>query len=45
MCIPGHMGHESGVTCMDCHHDNNLVITGSTDVTAKVINTNTGKVC
>ena len=32
------------MTCIDCHHDNNLIVTGSTDVTAKIINTATGKV-
>ncbi|XP_021353463.1 angio-associated migratory cell protein-like, partial [Mizuhopecten yessoensis] len=32
------------VVCMDCHHDNSMVMTGSTDIMAKVVNTSTGKV-
>ncbi|KAL5006127.1 hypothetical protein ScPMuIL_017285 [Solemya velum] len=36
--------HSSSVVSLDCHHDNNLVITGSVDVTANVLNTFTGKV-
>ena len=29
---------------MDCYQDNTLVVTGSTDVTARILNTNSGKV-
>lgn len=36
--------HSSSVVCIDCHPDNNLILTGSTDATAKVIHTSTGKV-
>ncbi|XP_060080044.1 angio-associated migratory cell protein-like [Ylistrum balloti] len=42
--ISGREGHTSTVVCMDCHQDNSMVMTGSTDVTAKIINTSTGKV-
>ncbi|KAK3586809.1 hypothetical protein CHS0354_002548 [Potamilus streckersoni] len=42
--ISGHDAHQSAVICMDCHQDNNLIITGSTDVTAKLISSSTGKV-
>lgn len=37
-------GHGSSVTSLDCHVDNQLIISGSTDVTAKVISLKTGKV-
>lgn len=40
---PGREGHSSTVVCMDCHHDNTTVMTGSTDVTCKLFNANTGK--
>lgn len=40
----GHNSHESSVTCMDCHHDNNLMATGSTDQYAKVFSSNSGKI-
>ena len=39
----GH-AHSSSVTSLDCHPDNNLIVTGSTDVTAKVISAQSGKV-
>lgn len=42
--IPGHDGHTADVVAMDCHHDNTVVVTGSADSTAKLINTETGKV-
>jgi len=42
--IQGHLAHTGSVTSMDCHHNNMLVITGSTDATAKVVNISTGKV-
>ncbi len=38
------MSHQDAITCIDCHSENTLVLTGSTDVTSKLINTNTGKV-
>ncbi|KAJ8320409.1 hypothetical protein KUTeg_001996, partial [Tegillarca granosa] len=40
----GNDAHKSSIICLDCYNDNNIMITGSTDVTAKIINTNTGKV-
>ena len=40
----GHLGHSDSITSIDCHTDNTLVLTGSTDLTAKLININTGKV-
>lgn len=39
----GH-GHSDSVTCVDCHKDNVMALTGSVDGSAKLINTNTGKV-
>ncbi|XP_071823388.1 angio-associated migratory cell protein-like isoform X2 [Apostichopus japonicus] len=39
----GH-GHSDSITCMDCHKDNVMALTGSVDGTAKLLNTNTGKV-
>ncbi|XP_014663766.1 PREDICTED: angio-associated migratory cell protein-like isoform X2 [Priapulus caudatus] len=36
--------HKSSVTCLDCHHDNTLIATGSTDVTCRLINSHNGKV-
>lgn len=42
--ISGRDGHKSTVVCMDCHHDNSMILTGSTDITAKLINASTGKV-
>ncbi len=40
----GHSGHSDSLTSLDCHPDNTLILSGSTDVTAKLINTQTGKV-
>ncbi|XP_071148534.1 angio-associated migratory cell protein-like [Mytilus edulis] len=40
---PGREGHGSSVVCMDCHHDNTRIMTGSTDVTSRLYNANTGK--
>jgi len=40
----GKCGHDDEVTCVDCHHNDNLIITGSVDCTALVINVGTGKV-
>jgi angio-associated migratory cell protein len=40
----GKMGHASQVTCIDCHKNNNIVVTGSTDATALLINVRSGKV-
>ncbi|XP_077997578.1 angio-associated migratory cell protein-like [Glandiceps talaboti] len=40
----GHTGHGGGITSLDCHGDGALVISGSTDSTAKILNCNTGKV-
>ncbi|CAH1788775.1 unnamed protein product [Owenia fusiformis] len=40
----GNSGHAASITSLDCHSNNNLIITGSTDVTAKVISANNGKV-
>ncbi|XP_013794706.1 angio-associated migratory cell protein-like isoform X2 [Limulus polyphemus] len=42
--ITDKLAHEEAVTVMDCCKDNTLVLTGSTDCTAKLINTNSGKV-
>ena len=37
--------HSLPVTCVAVHQDNTLVMTGSEDSTAKVINSTNGKVC
>ncbi|KAL4225059.1 hypothetical protein ACF0H5_015753 [Mactra antiquata] len=42
--ITGNKGHKSTVLSIDSNSLNNLIITGSTDVTAKVTNSATGKV-
>ena len=36
--------HSKAVTCMDAHQDNVFLLTGSEDETARLINSNTGKV-
>ena len=41
---PGKLGHDGEVTCLDCHVTDNVLITGSVDCTALLINTSTGKV-
>jgi len=40
----GKQGHDGEVTCIDCHSSDNLLITGSVDCTALLINVRTGKV-
>ncbi|CAG5129165.1 unnamed protein product, partial [Candidula unifasciata] len=42
--ISGHEGHQSSVYCMDASSNGSLILTGSEDMTAKVINSSTGKV-
>lgn len=42
--IKGHDGHQGPLTSMECNKDGNLVLTGSVDGQAKLINTATGKV-
>ena len=37
-------GHSKPVTCVDTYHDNVLLLSGSEDETAKLINSNNGKV-
>ncbi|XP_070569921.1 angio-associated migratory cell protein-like [Ptychodera flava] len=39
-----HTGHSGGITSLDCHSDGSLLVSGSTDSTAKLLNSNTGKV-
>lgn len=36
--------HQERITVVDCHKDNNLVMSGSTDATAKIINSNSGRI-
>ncbi|XP_014770699.1 angio-associated migratory cell protein [Octopus bimaculoides] len=36
--------HSECVTCLDCYSDNNLVISGSSDLTCHITNINNGKV-
>ncbi|XP_064653205.1 angio-associated migratory cell protein-like isoform X2 [Lineus longissimus] len=42
--VSGHESFDGGVTCIDCHKDNNMVLAGSSDVTAKLFNVNSKKV-
>ncbi|KAG9277893.1 angio-associated migratory cell protein [Astyanax mexicanus] len=42
--IKGHDGHQGPLTSLECSKDGNLVLTGSVDGEAKLINTATGKV-
>ncbi|XP_053493182.1 angio-associated migratory cell protein [Ictalurus furcatus] len=42
--IKGYDGHQGPLTSMECNKDGTLVLTGSTDGQAKLINTSTGKV-
>lgn len=39
------LGHSAAVTCLASHSDNILLLSGSEDSTAKLLNSNTGKVC
>ncbi|XP_070969077.1 angio-associated migratory cell protein-like isoform X2 [Oncorhynchus clarkii lewisi] len=41
--IKGHDGHQGALTCLACNKDGSLVLTGSVDGRAKLINTATGK--
>jgi len=43
-CITGYQAHKSTVLSIDSHPVNNVIISGSSDVTVKVINSATGKV-
>jgi len=40
----GKTGHDDEVTCIDCQSSDNLIVTGSVDCTALLINVHTGKV-
>ncbi|XP_026875977.2 angio-associated migratory cell protein [Electrophorus electricus] len=42
--IKGQDGHQGALTSMECNKDGTLVLTGSVDGQAKLINTSTGKV-
>ncbi|XP_059175600.1 angio-associated migratory cell protein-like [Physella acuta] len=42
--VSGHEGHKSSVYCIDHNNTGSLIMSGSGDMTAKVINTATGKV-
>ena len=42
--ITGIDGHQGALTCLDTNKDGSLVLTGSVDGQAKLINTITGKV-
>lgn len=41
---PGQDGHQGALTCLACNKDGSLVLTGSVDGHARLINTATGKV-
>ena len=38
-------GHTKSVTCLVAHHEGNLLLTGSEDETARLVNSSNGKVC
>lgn len=42
--VSGQDGHRGALTCLACNKDGALVLTGSVDGSAKLINTATGKV-
>lgn len=42
--LAGQDGHQGALTCLACNKDGTLVLTGSVDGHAKLINTTTGKV-
>ena len=42
--LSGAQAHGNAVSSIDCHRDNNLIVSGSLDSTAKLYNTQTGKV-
>lgn len=42
--LSGVMAHTNSVSAIDSHRDNNMIATGSLDSTAKLYNTQTGKV-
>lgn len=42
--LSGQDGHRGALTCLACNKDGTLVLTGSVDGYAKLINTATGKV-
>lgn len=42
--VKGQDGHQGALTCLTCNKDGSLVLTGSVDGCAKLINTTTGKV-
>ncbi|XP_072539040.1 angio-associated migratory cell protein [Salminus brasiliensis] len=42
--IKGHDGHQGPLTSIECNKDGTLVLTGSVDGQAKLVNTSTGKV-
>ncbi|XP_033101349.1 angio-associated migratory cell protein-like isoform X3 [Anneissia japonica] len=39
----GNSGHQDSVTSLDCHDNNNLILSGSVDGSSKIYNCNTGK--
>lgn len=42
--LSGQDGHQGALTCLACNKDGSLMLTGSVDGCAKLINTTTGKV-
>ena len=42
--VAGKTGHDDEVTCIDCQSSDNVIVTGSVDCTALLINVHTGKV-
>jgi WD40 repeat protein len=44
MCFLSYAGHQGSITSLSCHPDNVVIMTGSVDVTSRLINSQTGKV-
>jgi len=44
MYFLGHLSHQKAITSLTCHHDNSVLMSGSLDGTAKLMNSVSGKV-
>lgn len=43
--IPSNLGHSAAITALDCHLDNNLILSAAMDGKTIVSAANTGRVC
>lgn len=43
--IPAIVGHTAAITALDCHLDNNLILSAAVDGKTIISSANTGKVC